>query len=99
MNVIDRINELRIQRGWSVYTLALEAQLTQSTLASMLQRNTPPKIETLQSICDAFGITMAQFFLDDEQVEILSTKERELLTAYRRLSGKKQQLLLDILRD
>ena len=50
MNVIDRIHELREQRNWSVYTLALEAGLTQSTLASMLQRNTPPKIDTLQCI-------------------------------------------------
>ena len=99
MNVIDRINELRIQRNWSVYTLALEAGLTQSTLASMLQRNTPPKIETLQCLCDAFGITMAQFFLEDEQIEMLSAKEKELLSAYRKLSDKKQQLLLDLLRD
>lgn len=99
MNVIDRIHELREQRNWSVYTLALEAGLTQSTLASMLQRNTPPKIDTLQCICDAFGITLAQFFLENEQIEVLSAKEKELLNAYRQLPDKKQQALLNLIQD
>lgn len=99
VNVIDRIHELRAQRNWSVYTLALEAGLTQSTLASMLQRNTPPKIETLQCLCDAFGITLAQFFLENEQVEVLSAKEKELLTAYRKLPDRKQQSLLSLIKD
>lgn len=99
MNVIDRIHELREQRNWSVYTLALEAGLTQSTLASMLQRNTPPKIDTLQCICDAFGITLAQFFLENEQIEVLSAKEKELLNAYRKLPDKKQQALLNLIQD
>ncbi len=99
MNVIDRIHELRVQRNWSVYTLALEAGLTQSTLASMLQRNTPPKIDTLQCICDAFGITLAQFFLENEQIEVLSTKEKELLNSYRKLSNEKQQALLNLIKD
>lgn len=99
MNVIDRIHELREQRNWSVYTLALEAGLTQSTLASMLQRNTPPKIDTLQCICDAFGITLAQFFLENEQIEVLSAKEKELLNAYRKLPDKKQRALLNLIQD
>ena len=97
MNVIDRIHELREQRNWSVYTLALEAGLTQSTLASMLQRNTPPKIDTLQCLCDAFGITLAQFFLENEKIDVLSAKEKELLNAYRKLPDKKRQALFDLI--
>ena len=99
MNIIDRIHELRKERNWSIYTLALEAGLTQSTLASMLARNTPPKIETLQALCDAFKITLAQFFLEDEQIEILSGNEKQFLNLYRRLPAKKQQALLEILSE
>ena len=69
-DIIEKIHKLRRQRNWSVYNLALEAGLTQSTLASMLKRNTPPKIETLENICDAFGLTLSQFFACDETPNI-----------------------------
>lgn len=97
MDVIGRINQLTEQRGWSVYKLSLEAGITQSTLASMLMRKTPPKIDTLQSICDAFGITLSQFFLEDEQIEVVTKTEKELLKTFRNLPLKKQQALLDLL--
>ena len=99
MNVIEKINYLRIAKGWSVYTLALEAGITQSTLASMIARNTPPKIETLESICEAFGITLAQFFAEDEHFEYLNDLETKLLQHFRSLSMEKQKLLVDFLKQ
>ena len=97
MNVIERIHQLRLERGWSVNNLAMEAEMTQSTLNSILSRNTPPKIETLQSLCTAFKITLAQFFLEDEQFELVNGKEKELLGAFRKLTNEKQQAVLDFL--
>ena len=63
----------------------------------MKARNSPPKLETLQSICNAFGITLAQFFLEDEKIEVLSEQEKILLEKFRKLSIKKQKALLDLL--
>ena len=99
MNVIERIHQLRTERGWSVNNLAMEAGLTQSTLNSILSRNTPPKIETLQLLCNAFKITLAQFFMNDEQFELVNANEKELLMSFRRLSVQKQQALLEILSE
>ena len=97
MNVIERIHQLREERGWSINNLAMEAEMTQSTLNSILSRNTPPKIETLQSLCNAFQITLAQFFLEDEQFELVNGIEKDLLSAFRKLPAKKQQALLEII--
>lgn len=47
MDILDRITELREERGWSVYKLAEESGLTQSTLANMFSRKTMPSIATL----------------------------------------------------
>ena len=99
MSIIERIEKLRKERKWTVYELSMEAGITQSTLASMLQRNTPPRIETLQAICEAFGITLAQFFLEDEEIEIVSAKEKELLAAYRKLPENKQKALLHLIEN
>ena len=97
MNVIERIHQLRIERNWSVNNLAMEAGITQSTLNSILSRNTPPKIETLQLLCNAFKITLAQFFIDDEKFELVNANEKELLMSFRRLSTQKQEAILEIL--
>ena len=98
MNIVAKIEKLRIERGWTVYRLSEESGIPQSTLATIQQRNTPPKIEILQDLCAAFGITLAQFFLEDEEVEVLSKKERELLTAYRKLPEDKKNALLDFIK-
>ena len=97
MDVVDRIEKLRKQRDWSVYKLSLESGVAQSTLATMKQRKTPIKVDALQAICEAFGITLSQFFLEDEQIEILSEQEKKLLKEFRNLSTKQQEGLLALL--
>ncbi len=97
MDINKRIIDMCNERNWSTYDLAKEAILTHSTLSSMLQRGTPPKIDTLQRICEAFGITLSQFFLEDEHLEVLNSKEKKLISLFRKLSAKKQQALLDFI--
>ena len=99
MNVIERIKQMKNERGWTDYKLASEAMIPQSTLASIYERNTPPKLDVLESICQAFGITLAQFFMEDEQMQLVSTQEKRLLDVYRKLPAKKWQLLLELLSE
>ena len=61
MDVLERIDTLRKNRGWSINYLALESGLTQSTLNNIFSRHTEPKISTLRSICSAFGISLSDF--------------------------------------
>ena len=97
MDIIGRINQLRVDRGWSINYLALEAGITQSTLSSVLQRGTAPKIDTLQCLCNAFGISLSQFFLDGEEAELLNSNEKALVESFRKLPHDKQASLLDLL--
>ena len=98
MNINKKIENLCFQRGWSMYELAQEAGITQSTLTSMIKRGNPPKIDTLERICEAFGMTLAQFFLEDEEQEFLSKSEKELISLYRKIPDVKQRALLDLLK-
>ncbi len=97
MDIIAKIEKLKCERGWTDYELAQQAMVTQSTIASMKARKSPPKLDTLQAICNAFNITLAQFFLEDEKTEILSEEEKALLDGFRSLSPKKQKALIDLL--
>lgn len=69
MDVLEKIERLRKERGWSKNNLAMEAFLTQSTLNNLYTRKTEPKLSTLRAICSAFGITLSEFFSEDEPNE------------------------------
>lgn len=97
MDIIAKIEKLKNERGWTDYELAQQSMVTQSTIASMKARNSLPKLETLTAICNAFGVTLAQFFLEDEHIEVLNEQEKQLLESFRKLSLKKQKALIDLL--
>ncbi len=86
MDLIARIEELLAQRGWSKYQLAKEANLSQSTISSMINRGNNPAVSTIESCCKAFGITMAEFFDADLQDKEFSLEERRLIHDWRNLS-------------
>ena len=96
MDTLDKIRRLQGERGWTDYKLAQEAQISTNTLSSLFLRNSPPKLDTLQCICNAFSLTLAQFFLEDEKIEVLSETEKEMLQAFRKLSSKQQHALIDV---
>lgn len=93
MDVLQRIDQLRKERGWSVNNLAMEAMLTQSTLSNLYTRGTEPKLSTLRAICNAFGITLSEFF------SYGADTEDELIRRVRALSPEEKKALLTLLRS
>lgn len=97
MDVLKKIEQMYLDRGWTVYKLALESGVSQSTLANMFARGTQPSLSTLVGICEAFGITLSQFF-DDGSTEavVLSDKEKLLVREYRRMEEGNRELLFSL---
>ncbi|MCI6676321.1 MAG: helix-turn-helix domain-containing protein [Clostridiales bacterium] len=75
--VIKRIEELCEQKHWSRYRLAKASGIPHSTIFNMMNRTNTPTISTLIKICNGFGITLSQFFADDESVTL--TQQQKLL--------------------
>lgn len=96
MEISKKIDRMRIERGWSINYLAMEAMLTQSTVNNMFTRQTDPKISTLKAICNAFGITLSEFFAEESTTDDLTT---ELNSRISRLSAEQKQALLIILKS
>ncbi len=94
-----KIVEMAEARGWSLYQLAEKSDTPYSTLNSSINRNSPLKIDTLERICTAFGISLSQFFMEGENYEIINQKEKELITLFRHLSGEKQNALIELLKE
>ena len=76
MDAWKRITELREAKGWSVNRLANEAGITQSTLSAALKRGTQPSLDTLEQLCNALGVTLAEFFSPADEPEAASEEAR-----------------------
>ena len=62
MDILEKIRKLRLENGCSEYELAECSELPQSTISSWFRKNLIPSIPSIEHICDAFGITLSQFF-------------------------------------
>lgn len=102
MDTHERLRQLLAERGWSVYRLAVNCGLSESTLANIFKRNTVPSVATLEAICNGFGITLSQFFAENEMVE-LTPELKELFDNWVNLTIEQksaiQQLLKSIQKD
>jgi len=67
-NAQNRIRQLMAERGWTIYRLAQESGLSQTTISNIFKRNNQPSLPTVNAICDACGITLAQFFTENDIV-------------------------------
>lgn len=69
MDLLSRLKQLLDERGWTEYRLAVQCGLAQSTIGNIYRRNTTPSLATLETICNGFGISMAQFFAEGDLIE------------------------------
>ena len=101
MDVIKRIDALMEERGWSDYRLSQESGLSTSTIANMHRRNTVPSIITLEAICDAFGISLAQFFSDSREQSCvhLSTEQLEMFNDWVCLTSQQKEILAATIKE
>lgn len=99
MDVIKRIDILMKERNWSDYKLANESGLSSSTIANIHRRNTIPSISTLEAICSAFGITLAQFFTEDSHTVQLNNEQRELFSCWISLTDNQKELIYKLIKE
>ena len=98
MDILDKITKMRMERHWTEYQLAENSGLTQSTISSWYRKNMLPSIPSLEKICNAFGITLSQFFLEDNNnTVLLNDTQIKLLYAASKLDNKQINALLQFL--
>ena len=83
-------------RGWSEYRLAKESGVPQSTISNIFNRNYQPSIASLEIICKAFDITLAQFFADGNFVE-LTDEQNEFFQRWAALKPEQKRLIDDLI--
>lgn len=95
MNVLQRITELRKERGLTEYQLAELSGLRQSTISSWYHKDIVPTVSSIQKICKSLGITLSQFFAEDEGDFVkLNPKQLEILNRTAKLNPEQVDALI-----
>ena len=96
-DILAVILENREARGWTEYQLAERSGLPQSTISSWYRKNMIPTVPSLEKICQAFGITLAQLFAEQGTPVSLTESQVELLERWSRLSKEQQAVIFQLL--
>lgn len=97
MDVLARLQKLLEDRGWSEYRLSKECGLSQSTIGNIFRRNTVPSLDSLEKICVSFGITLSQFFTENDMVE-LTPDLKIIFEQWRVLSPSQKEAVLQMIK-
>ena len=97
MDIHSRLQQLLEERGWTRYRLAKECGLSEATIANIFKRGNVPSIATLETICKGFNITLAQFFAENDTVE-LSPELKELFDEWVFLTPQQKQAVIQTIR-
>ena len=69
-----RIKALRMKNGLTLEELGSRTELTKGFLSQLERNLTSPSLATLEDIVEVLGVTMSQFFADDEE-QVVFTKD------------------------
>ena len=97
--VIARIEQLRIEKGISVYQLKENADISSTIYQwkknATRDRNRTPSLRSIEKIRDDLGVSLSYFFAFDEDTQI-DVKNKELTEAIKKLN-KEQIHVLELL--
>lgn len=96
-DILSTITKYRNDRNWTEYQLAERAGLPQSTISSWYRKNLQPSVASLDKICSAFGITLAQLFSEDETTVCLTREQTNLLSHWAKLREDQKKAVLSLL--
>ena len=68
MDTLGRVNDLLAERNMTLHQLAVISNISPSTLRNTKRREGQLKIDTIERICEALGISLSEFFSTVEPV-------------------------------
>lgn len=98
MDVVKKLEALRDQKKWTNYRIAKESGLSQSTIENIYRRRSKPQIETLEVLCKTFGISLAQFFAEDEKMAFLTDTQIEIVSLFEQLNDREKRAITAIMK-
>lgn len=98
-DILEEITRLRLQRNWTEYQLAERSNVPQSTISTWYRKRQIPTINTLEKICQGFGISLSEFFAKSDDPVYLTKQQRDLLSCWATLTSSQQALFMELFKN
>lgn len=99
INVLERIEQMRLDRNWTEYELSKRADLPQTTINTWYRKQQVPTLHSLEKLSEAFGITLSQLLADNNDPMEISEMDREMLRLFNCLRPDQQKFLMKFLKS
>lgn len=97
MDVKKRILELMDKRGWTKYRLSKETGIYITTINDWFNgKGYTPSRESIVSICEAMGITVAEFYGGIEEHD-LTNEQLVLLEKFEKVPKDRRKMVFDLM--
>lgn len=93
-----RIKELCDKQQITKYRLSQMTGVTQTVLSRIMKGENVPTIQTVEKICAALNISLAQFFAKDENPPDLTAEQKEIIETWNGLNPEERERLMKIIR-
>ncbi len=98
LNIHSRLSDLLKQSGISRYRLAKICDIPEETLTGIFKRGNTPTFATLETICKGLGITLAQFFAENNMIE-MSSDMKEFYEEWKLLTNEQKNLTIQVMKQ
>ena len=98
-DILDEITKLRLERNWSEYELAQKSGLAQSTISTWYRRKQTPTIQSLEKVCKGLGVTLSQFFAEENDATFLTQEQKGLLDSWCALNSQQRQIVQELIKN
>lgn len=99
MDVGARVKQLRKMHNITTKELSALCGVSQSTISKLENGNRTPDIPLIEKICNAFNITLVDFFMTESMEEPLDDKLIELVYVAKHLEEDQLEKLCDFIRS
>ncbi|MCI9103816.1 MAG: helix-turn-helix transcriptional regulator [Lachnospiraceae bacterium] len=96
MDIPNRFQKLRSDKGFSVYRLSKESDVSENYIHKIERGENQPSVYILEKLLSCLGVTLPEFLNEDSEAMYPSVFERELLENARVLPKEKAQALLQM---
>ncbi len=97
IDILGRITQQRLSRNWTEYQLAQKSGIPQSTISSWYRKKMLPTLPSLEKICSAFDMTMAQFLSESNSLTEVTPDQQKLLNQWELLTSTQKKAFLSLI--
>ena len=97
IDLVRKIDNMRIQRGWTIYSFANLAGITQQTDHQWIEKDTCPSVPNLYKICEVLKISVSELFSENNLIEV-TNELKDLYDNWCCLNEQEQQSIKNIIK-